>query len=48
MFDETASSYNIHLLNVALVVRNLPAIDRDMGLIPGLERSSGGGNGNVL
>ena len=30
------------------VVKNLPANARDAGLIPGLGRSSGGGNGNVL
>ena len=33
------------------VVKNLPAKagdTRDMGLIPGLERSPGGGNGNLL
>ena len=36
---------------VALVVKNLPANagdSRDMGLIPGLGRSSGVGNGNPL
>ena len=36
---------------VALVVKNLPASAgdlRDMGLIPGLGRSSGGGHGNPL
>ena len=36
---------------VALVVKNLPATARDareMDLIPGLGRSSGGGNGNPL
>ena len=36
---------------VALVVKNLPANAgdiRDMGLIPGLGRSSGGGHGNPL
>ena len=51
MFDETASIYNIHLLNVALVVRNLPAIagdTRDVGSIPGSGRSSGGENGTLL
>ena len=34
---------------MALVVKNLPANTgdvRDMGLIPGLGRSPGGGNGN--
>ena len=31
-----------------LVVRNLPANVADMGLIPGLERSPGEGNGNLL
>ena len=30
------------------VVRNLPANAGDMGLIPGLGRSPGGGNGNPL
>ena len=33
------------------MVKNLPALAgdvRDAGLIPGLERSSGGGNGNPL
>ena len=36
---------------MALVVKNLPANagdTRDSGLIPGLERSPGGGNGNPL
>ena len=36
---------------VVLVVKNLPAnagYVRDMGLIPGLGRSPGGGNGNPL
>ena len=36
---------------VALVIKNLPANvedTRDLGLIPGLERSPGGGNGNPL
>ena len=36
---------------VALVVKNLPANAGDVrsaGLIPGLGRSSGGGNGNPL
>ena len=30
------------------VVKNLPANARDAGLIPGLERSLGEGNGNPL
>ena len=30
------------------VVKNLPANAGDMGLIPGLGRSPGGGNGNPL
>ena len=30
------------------VVKNLPANARDLGLIPGSERSPGGGNGNPL
>ena len=36
---------------MALVVKNLPTSagdTRDMGSIPGLERSPGGGNGNQL
>ena len=33
---------------VALVVKNLPANAGDMGLIPGLGRSPGVGNGNCL
>jgi len=36
---------------VALVVKNLPANAgdiRDMGMIPGLERSPGGGHGDPL
>ena len=46
-------SLNIFLLafQVLLVVENLPANTgdaRDMGLIPGLGRSPGGGNGNRL
>ena len=32
----------------ALVVKNPPANVGDTGLIPGSERSSGGGNGNPL
>ena len=31
-----------------LVVKNLPANSGDMGSIPGLGRSPGGGNGNTL
>ena len=31
-----------------LVVKNVPANARDAGLIPGLERSLGEGNGNPL
>ena len=30
------------------VVKNLPAIARDLGSIPGLEKISGEGNGNPL
>ena len=30
------------------VIKDLPAIARDMGLIPGSGRSPGGGNGNPL
>ena len=30
------------------VVKNLPANARNLGLIPGLGRSPGGGNGNPL
>ena len=36
---------------VALLVKNLPVKEadlRDVGLLPGLERSSGEGNGNPL
>ena len=33
---------------VAQMVKNLPANAGDMGLIPGSERSSGEGNGNLL
>ena len=36
---------------VALLVKSLPANERDrrdMGLIPGLGRSPGGGHGNLL
>ena len=33
---------------VAPVVKNLPANAGDVGLIPGLGRSSGGGHGNPL
>jgi len=36
---------------VALVVKNLPAnagVLRNVGFIPGLERSTGGGLGNLL
>ena len=31
-----------------LMVKNLPANAKDVGSIPGLERSPGGGNGNPL
>ena len=40
-----------HCFQVAVVVKNLPDSTgdvRDMGLIPGLGRSPGGGNGNPL
>ena len=33
---------------MALVVKNPPASSTNMGLIPGLGRSPGGGNGNPL
>ena len=33
---------------MALVVKNLPANTRDVGLIPGSERSPGEGNDNLL
>ena len=33
---------------MAQTVKNLPAVWGDMGLIPGLERSPGEGNGNPL
>ena len=41
--------FNTGASQVALVVKNPPAYAgeiRDMGLIPGLGRSPGGGNGN--
>ena len=40
-----------HLCSMALVVKNLPAntgATRDLGFIPGLAKSPGGGNGNPL
>jgi len=40
--------YGVHLFEVTLVVKNLPANARDVGLIPGSRRSPGGGNGNPL
>ena len=52
------SSENFNYINIyvgypvaqkrILVVKNLPASARDMGLIPGLGRSPAGGNGNPL
>ena len=46
------STYHVDWASqVALVVKNLPANAgdmRDAGLIPGLERSPGGGHGNPL
>ena len=33
---------------VAQTVKNLPAIAGDLGLVPGLERFPGEGNGNAL
>ena len=44
-------NYSLRGFPVALVVKNLPASAgniRDMGLIPGLRRSPGGGHGNPL
>ena len=35
-------------IRTSLVVKNLPANARDMGSIPGLGRSPGGGNGSPL
>ena len=43
--------YSIRASQVALEVKNLPANERDIGdvgSIPGLGRSLGGGNGNPL
>ena len=45
------SATYLRVSQVALVVKNLPANAgnrKDMGLIPGLGRSSGGGRGNPL
>ena len=35
-------------MQLALVVKNLPASARDTGLIPGLRRCPGVGNGTLL
>ena len=40
--------YDLLQPQVQLEVRNPPANARDLGLIPGSERSPGGGNGNPL
>ena len=41
--------YNkINIINTALLVKNPPANAGDVGLILGLGRSPGGGNGNPL
>jgi len=55
MFNNTLLNLLIVLANwvsqVALVIKNLPANEgdiRDTGLIPGLGRSPGRGNGNLL
>ena len=52
MIDIINNTYDlIWASQVALVVKNLPANaadNRDMGLIPGLGRSPGVGNGNPL
>ena len=55
MFNSTLLNLLIVLANwvsqVALEIKNLPANEgdiRDMGLIPGLGRSPGRGNGNLL
>ena len=40
--------YMIHSFPGDSVVKNLPANAGDVGLIPGLGRSPGGGNGNPL
>ena len=56
-FISTDLSYYIHCslllfgswdFSVGSTVKNLPAIAKDAGLIPGLERSPGEGNGDPL
>ena len=44
----TAFLYKQVTSQLVLVVKNLPANARDAGLIPGLGRSPGAGNGNFL
>ena len=47
-FNNTKSPRTFQLV---LMIKNLPANAgdaRDMGSVPGLERSYGGGNGNLL
>ena len=49
MFLNTVTRHFLRASQVALVVKNLPGNAggaRDMGLIPGSERSAGGGHGN--
>ena len=53
MYIQTCIDIHIHIWDsqMALVVKSLPANAedlRDSGLIPGLGRSLGGGNGNTL
>ena len=42
------TTHSEHCFPGSAGVKNLPANARDMGSIPGLGRSSGGGNGNPL
>ena len=49
--EHGAGAYSFWASQEALVVKNLPAIARDIrdaGCIPGSGRSAGGGNGNPL
>ena len=51
MVHDTKCNIYTWASQVALVVKNLPAHEgdaRDVGLIPGLGRSPGGGHGNPL
>ena len=46
--QEFTGEFGERASQVALVVKNPPANAGDMGLIPGLGRSPGGGHGNPL